>query len=55
MEWYSHFVKLSCIMNKKFTHFNQDGEAHMVSIKDKEDTNRIAIASGSITMSVETI
>ena len=42
-------------MNKKFTHFNQDGEAHMVSIKDKEDTNRIAIASGSITMSVETI
>tara|TARA_B100002019_G_scaffold63636_1_gene54570 strand:+ start:659 stop:1135 length:477 start_codon:yes stop_codon:yes gene_type:complete len=42
-------------MNKKFTHFNQDGEAHMVSIKDKEDTNRVAIASGSITMSVETI
>ena len=42
-------------MNKKFTHFNQDGEAQMVSIKDKEDTNRIAIASGSITMSVETI
>lgn len=34
-----------------FTHFNQDGEAIMVDISEKKDTDREAIASGKIYMS----
>lgn len=34
-----------------FTHFNQDGEAIMVDISEKKDTDREAIASGRIYMS----
>lgn len=33
------------------THFNAQGEAHMVDVGDKEKTKRCAIASGVITMS----
>ena len=33
-----------------FTHFNQDGEAIMVDISGKKDTDREAIASGKIFM-----
>ena len=32
------------------THFNQNGEAHMVDIGEKSDTHRVAIATGKITM-----
>lgn len=28
------------------THFNADGQAHMVDVGDKADTHRRAIASG---------
>ncbi|OPL08705.1 MAG: cyclic pyranopterin monophosphate synthase accessory protein [delta proteobacterium ML8_F1] len=37
------------------THFNPDGRARMVSVTDKEDTLRVAVARGSISMGDETI
>lgn len=39
----------------KFTHFNEDGRAHMVEVSDKEDTKRVAVARGTIKMKSETI
>ena len=36
-----------------FTHFNQDGEAIMVDVSQKDITMRIAIAEGSITVNQE--
>ncbi|MDP4146812.1 MAG: cyclic pyranopterin monophosphate synthase MoaC [Bacillota bacterium] len=38
-----------------FTHFNEEGRAHMVNIGEKEDTKRIAVAVGSIKMKEETV
>lgn len=38
-----------------FTHFNEDGRAHMVEVGDKKDTKRVAIAYGRIRMKKETI
>lgn len=38
----------------ELTHFNQAGEAHMVDVGAKAVTDRIAVASGSITMLRET-
>lgn len=38
----------------EFTHFNENGRAKMVSVGDKEDTKRVAVAKGSITMERET-
>jgi cyclic pyranopterin phosphate synthase len=32
------------------THFNQEGEAHMVDIGEKTETHRVAVAEGKITM-----
>lgn len=37
-----------------FTHFNQDGRAHMVDVDDKNPTKRVAIAAGSILVNQET-
>ena len=37
------------------THFNQDGEAHMVDIGGKASSRRVAIASGRILMHSETL
>lgn len=37
----------------KFTHFNQDGEAIMVDVSQKDITMRIAIAKGSIKVNQE--
>lgn len=37
----------------KFTHFNQDGEAIMVDVSQKDITMRIAIAEGSIKVNQE--
>lgn len=37
-----------------FTHFNEEGRAHMVQVGDKEDTKRTAIAYGRIRMKEET-
>lgn len=39
----------------KLSHFNKQGEAHMVDVGDKPVTHRIAIAGGSITMQAETL
>lgn len=37
----------------EFTHFNAQGEAHMVDVTDKNDTYREAVAAGYISMSEE--
>jgi len=39
----------------EFTHFNESGRAHMVEVSEKEDTKRIAVATGTIKMKKETI
>ena len=39
----------------KLTHFNDHGEAHMVNIKDKSVTHRVAVAVGDISMQKETL
>ena len=38
----------------KLTHFDANGQAHMVNVGDKPSTHRIAIATGKITMLPET-
>ena len=38
----------------KLTHFDTDGQAHMVNVGDKASTHRIAIAKGKISMLPET-
>jgi cyclic pyranopterin phosphate synthase len=37
------------------THFNSDGQAHMVDVSDKASTHRIATAQGRIRMLPETL
>jgi cyclic pyranopterin phosphate synthase len=37
-------------MKKKLTHFDDAGAAHMVNVGAKPETERVGIASGSITM-----
>ena len=37
------------------THFNQQGDAHMVDVGDKRVTHRIAVAAGHITMQSNTL
>ena len=39
----------------EFTHFDTDGNAQMVDVGSKSDTNRIAIAKGQIKMQPETL
>lgn len=39
----------------KFTHFNESGRAHMVEVSEKENTKRVAVATGFIKMKKETI
>ncbi|MDM8568337.1 cyclic pyranopterin monophosphate synthase MoaC [Thiotrichales bacterium HSG1] len=39
----------------QLTHFNQAGEAHMVDVGLKANTERVAIADGFISMQVETL
>ncbi len=38
-----------------FTHFNDQGEAHMVDVGEKKQTHRIAVCEGRITMQAETL
>ncbi len=38
-----------------FTHFNEEGRAHMVEVGHKEDTRRVAVATGKIYMKEKTI
>ena len=42
-------------MDKNFTHFNENGRSKMVDVSEKIDTERVAIAKGSIFMKKETI
>jgi len=42
-------------MSERFTHFDQDGQAHMVDVGDKAVSERIAVASGSIRMQASTL
>jgi cyclic pyranopterin phosphate synthase len=37
------------------THFDETGQAHMVDVIEKQDTHRVAIASGTIRMRPETL
>lgn len=37
------------------THFDEEGRAHMVSVTDKADTERIAVAKGKVLMSQATL
>ena len=39
----------------KLTHFNQQGEAHMVDIGNKDITKRIAVTEGRILMKAQTL
>lgn len=40
---------------KTFTHFNANGQAHMVDVGTKPETHRIAVASGKIHMQPSTL
>ncbi len=42
-------------MMKEFTHFNEHGDAHMVDVGSKQETERRAIADGSIRMATATL
>ncbi len=37
-------------MTQTLTHFDADGQAHMVDVGDKSETRRVAVAGGTITM-----
>ena len=39
----------------EFTHFNSDGNAHMVNVGNKANTNRVAIVKGHIKMLPRTL
>jgi cyclic pyranopterin phosphate synthase len=39
----------------QLNHFNQRGEAHMVDVGDKNITQRVAVAEGTIQMQAETL
>jgi len=39
----------------KLTHFNQQGEAHMVDVGDKPVSHRVAVAEGTIYMQPKTL
>ncbi len=39
----------------ELTHFNQRGEAHMVDVGTKNETHRVAVCEGSITMQAATL
>ena len=41
--------------DSQLTHFNQQGEAHMVNVGDKKITKRIAVTEGEILMKPETL
>lgn len=42
-------------MANKLSHFDTSGRAHMVDVSDKAVTDRIAVAEGRITMTLETL
>ena len=42
-------------MAQKLTHIDKDGEAKMVDVSEKKETERVAIAAGKITMKPGTL
>ena len=42
------------VSNDGLTHFDRTGQAHMVDVRSKNETHRVAIAVGMITMKAET-
>jgi cyclic pyranopterin phosphate synthase len=42
-------------MNQPLTHFDKNGQAHMVDVADKQETRRVARAAGNIRMNVATL
>ena len=42
-------------MTNSLTHFDKDGQAHMVDVADKNETRRSARASGRIRMNADTL
>ena len=42
-------------MGGKLTHFDDQGSAVMVDVSDKDETERVAVASGSVLMKPETL
>jgi len=42
-------------MTSPLTHFDEQGQAHMVDVSAKEETHRVAVASGVIRMRPETL
>ncbi|MDP2152813.1 MAG: cyclic pyranopterin monophosphate synthase MoaC [Methylotenera sp.] len=42
-------------MTNPLTHFDQNGQAHMVDIGEKAETHRIAVATGHISMQPSTL
>jgi cyclic pyranopterin phosphate synthase len=45
----------SLMSHNNLTHFDEHGQAHMVDVGGKQETHRIAVASGRITMSADTL
>ena len=45
----------SAISNDGLTHFDGAGQAHMVDVGSKNETHRVAVATGTITMKAETL
>lgn len=45
----------SAISNDGLTHFDGAGQAHMVDVGSKNETHRLAVATGTITMKAETL
>lgn len=42
-------------MSKKLTHINEQGQAKMVDVGQKQDTERLAVARGCVVMQPETL
>ncbi|MBT5308123.1 MAG: cyclic pyranopterin monophosphate synthase MoaC, partial [Rhodospirillaceae bacterium] len=42
-------------MNNELTHIDEDGNAHMVDVSDKGETERTATAKGTVLMQPETL
>jgi cyclic pyranopterin phosphate synthase len=42
-------------MTEKLTHLNEHGEAHMVDVSNRRETNRVATASGKVLLSKEAL
>lgn len=43
------------VSDNTLTHFDQSGQAHMVDVGGKDDTRRVALASGTIRMQPQTL